>query len=233
MMKTTTVITKWVYAIVRITLIWWMANSPYAILLITAFAAEDEGQVGAILLLGIFLLPFVFMPGTIATFGIGKEFYNQGNEFPLFITFFKYYKREYINGLKFGGAFVCIMALLYIAYSYYSSLLGLLFGLIFIFFMVVAIFYFIVLLSILVDRANSFTGYFTVTTQLITRHPLLTISMIFKMLLTVCFSGMTMPSLLVFACPGIIVLLVMHFYKECLKREEERNPLIISESNIL
>lgn len=232
MLKATTVITNWVYAVVRITLVWWMANFPYLFLLLAAFTVTNEGQVGTILLLGLLLVPFVLMPGTIGALGIGREFFKHGNEFPLFSSFFKYYKREYMNGLKFGSIFVGIMGVLYVAYSYYSSLLGSLFGLVFMVFMCMAIFFFLILLTIVVDRVDGFTAYFNISRYFIGNNPLLLILLVFKIILTICFCGVVMPSLLVFVCPGIIVLLVTHFYMECLKREEERNTLITNESEI-
>jgi uncharacterized membrane protein YesL len=228
-MNTTTVITKWVYAVVRITLGWWIANIPYLFLIVLTFGVNNEGQAGALLVTGLILVPFVLMPGTIGALGIGREFFNHENEFPLISTFWKYYKRDYKNGMKVGGIFLGILGIFYTAYSYYSQLLGTVFGLVFIFFMAVAIFFFIILLTIIVDRTNSFTGYFRITAQLVSRHPVLMISMVFEVFLTVYLCGIFMPSLLIFVCPGIIVLLATHFYIQCLKQEVKKQTLIMNE----
>jgi uncharacterized membrane protein YesL len=230
MMKSTAVITKWVYAVIRITLVWWMANFPFLFLILAAFGVKDEGQFGTLVLTGLVLVPFVLVPGAMGALGVGRDTFKHENEFPLFSSFWKYYKREYLNGMKLGIVFMVTLCIFYMGYSYYSKLLGTTPGLVFILFIVVAVFFFIYLLTILVDRTNSLTGYFVVTAQLMSRHPVLIISFIFETFLVVYLCTTMMPSLLVFVVPGIIVLLATYFYHQCLKQEEKKDSLMTKES---
>ncbi|TCN19712.1 DUF624 domain-containing protein [Mesobacillus foraminis] len=229
MIKSTTFITKWVYAVVRITLMWWIANFPYLILIFASFGVENEGQIGTLMLTGLVFLPFIMVPSTIGTLGVAREFFKRENDFPLFLTYWKYVKREYVTGMKVGMVIMILMSLFYLQFSYYSMLLGTSSGLVFILFMFMAVFYFIFLLTILVDRSNSLIGYFKVTGQLMSRHPVLMISMMLESFLVIYLSAIFMPSLLIFGCPGIIVLLATHFYRECIRQEERKETLSIRE----
>jgi uncharacterized membrane protein YesL len=230
MMRSTTVITKWVYSVVRVTLVWWIANFPFLYLIFAAFGVKNGGQFGTLVLTGLALVPFVLVPGTIGALGVGRDTFKHENDFPLLSTFLKYYKREYVNGVKVGVVFMVTLSVFYMGYSYYSRLLGTTPGLVFILFIFAAIFYFIFLLTILVDRTNSMIGYFVVTAQLLSRHPVLMITLIIETLLVIYLCATMMPSLLVFVVPGIIVLLATHFYIQCLKQEEKKDSLITEES---
>jgi uncharacterized membrane protein YesL len=228
MMKSTTLITKYVYAVVRITMVWWMLNLPFLFLLFAIFGVKNEREVGTLVLTGLVLVPFILVPATLGALGVGRDFFKYENDFPLFSTFLKYFKREYVNGLKVGVIFIVILSIFYLGYSYYSKLLGTITGYVFILFMIVAHFFFIFLLTILVDRSFQFWGYLKVTAQLMSRHPVLMFSMMIEAVLIIYISAIFMPSLLIFVCPGIILLLATHFYRECLKQEEKKDTLITS-----
>lgn len=231
-MNVTLKLTKWVYAIVRITSVWWGANIPYLYLLFVAIGAESVEQIATLAITGWILVPFVLVPGAIAALGVSREFFrkeDEQKEISLFAAFWKYYKREYVNALKMGTVFMAVLGIFYMAYSFYSKLLGGISGFVFLLFIFIAIFYFIFLLTILIDRTDSFIGYFIVTAQLMCRHPVLIISMMFEAFLVIYLSAAFMPSLLLFVCPGVIGLLFTYFYKECLKQEEKKQAIMIKE----
>ncbi|WP_312097116.1 DUF624 domain-containing protein [Niallia sp.] len=232
-MNVMTKLTKWIYAIVRITIVWWVATIPYLYLLFSAIGAESVDQIGTLALTGWILIPFILVPGAIAALGVSREFLrseeDKPSDLPLYLLFWKYYKREYVNALKTGVVWMLVLAVFYMAYSYYSIVLGGISGFIFLLFIFIAIFYFIFLLTILIDRSDSFIGYFKVTAQLMCRHPILIISMVFEAFLVIYLSATFMPSLLLFVCPGIIALLFTHFYRECLKQEEKKQTLLMKE----
>lgn len=231
MIQATKFVTKWVYVVVRITLVFWMVNILYLYLIFLTMAAKNIEQIATFFLTGLVLVPFFLFPGAIGALGISREFFKKENDFPLFPTFWKYFKRDYTNAMKIGAIFTVIVSVFYISYAYYSRLLGTVHGLVFLFFIFIAIFYFAFLLPVIVDRQHHLRGYFHATTQLMVRHPLYMLTVIFEIFIVLYLSAKMMPSLLVFVCPGIISLLLNHFYITCIKREKEKNTLITTELN--
>ncbi|MCI1859600.1 MAG: DUF624 domain-containing protein [Sporolactobacillus sp.] len=226
MLKHTNIVTKWIYAVVRNTIVWWMAEVPYLLLMFVGIGAKSAGEIGTLVLAAVGLFPFVLMPGLLASLGVAREFYRNGNEFPLFSTFFHFYRREYKNAMKIGTIEAVLIAAFYTSYVYYSRIFGALIGMPFLLLLLLSLFFSLFLLALLADRQLPLIGYFQTAGLLMIRHPVLIVSMVFEIFLLFYLAIAYLPALLLFVCPGTTFLLVTHFYRECVKQEEEKGTLI-------
>lgn len=61
---------------------------------------------------------FGFMPATVALFRIQRKWMRGEKEIPLFTSFYKYYKEEFVSSNVIGLLFVPIIYILYVNYAF-------------------------------------------------------------------------------------------------------------------
>src|SRR5699024_6347341 len=89
---------QWVYAMIRISLIWLVFSFPYLLLYLGLLLAEDFNSVGGTLGLAILLAPFILIPAIVAMLGLCKNVLESLSGFDKsFKKYWKYYRRDYLK----------------------------------------------------------------------------------------------------------------------------------------
>lgn len=204
---------KWLYMILKLTGIWWLFNIPYAFLGLQLFVAPDITSVHTMVIIGIFLLPFVAVPATVATLAITRRYANGDDEFPFLKVYWNYYKREYRKSMLFGCLNATMLVVFYLALRYYTGLSSLL-AIVFYTLVIITPFFFLFVYSFLVDQELPLKAYLSNTLFLMLMHPFNTILMILDTVVIAFILWIVFPPLLIFIFPGLVALIVTYFFQK-------------------
>lgn len=217
--KHSLVVSKYVYAIIRGTLCFWLGNIPYIFLLLNLLLIENRAEINTLLVTGIVLIPIVLIPNLTACFNISREFMVKGNSnFPLFKTYFTTYKREYKRSAIIGLAYTLLLTVFLFSAWYYTALIGAI-GYIFILFIVFLTFMLLILLNFINDQFLTTKDYIKNSIYLTFNYPFLTITGLLEIGLVIYFSYNLLPSLLILIAPGAILLLITYLFRNLIKLE--------------
>lgn len=122
-------LTEWIMRLAYINVLW-LAFSIFSpvFLLLTLYAinpatAEQGFYFQTFMLMGI-VAPFTFFPATSAMFAIVRKFVQGVDDSPVFRTFFKGFKENYLKSMIAGIIFVVSCFMIYINYNFYLGQKG-------------------------------------------------------------------------------------------------------------
>lgn len=215
------VVTKYVYAIVRATICFWVGNIPYIFLLLNLFQAENTDEIGTLLITGVVLIPFILAPNVTACLAVTRKFLIQADSnFSLFRTYITTYKKEYKKSLLIGMGFAIILALFLFSWQYYTSILGTA-GNIFLVFSGLLSYVFLMVLNLINDQFLTIREYIQNSFFLTVAYPFLSLTGIVEVALIFYIMYLLSPSLLILVAPGTILLLTTYLFRNIMKLERE------------
>lgn len=124
-------ISEWIMRLSVINVLWVVCSFPFFYLVLAGLIAVSENpDVGmqSLTLIAI-VTPFTLFPATAATFTIARKWVTGDADVPLFKTYFRGYKENYLQSMLGGIFFILFYVILYVNYTFYlkqSSTLSLL-----------------------------------------------------------------------------------------------------------
>lgn len=222
MERQTSFITKWVYGMIRSSLIWLFFNLPIGYLVLNLLLAENFNEFATLMTTIYVLIPFVFSPGTVVALDCTRRFYREGSAYPLWKTAWKSYRKNWLISMKQGLIFCGGIFVLLAASRFYGQYFGGAGQMIPYFAMGILSLLFLFVLAYTADREETLVDYWKKSGLLIINHFLLFVFMSLEVLLTIYFTHF-FSFLLIFVAPGLVLLFVMHFYLETVKSEAFRD----------
>ncbi|WP_248924890.1 YesL family protein [Paenibacillus hamazuiensis] len=122
-------ISEWIMRLSVINVLWVICSIPVFLLMLVMLQAQDVNQFLSTLMLAAIVSPFTLFPATTAMFGVARKWLTGEEDAPLFKTFFRTYKENYVQSMLGGIIYVLIGAVLYTNFKFYgtqSSSLGIL-----------------------------------------------------------------------------------------------------------
>ncbi|UJF15603.1 DUF624 domain-containing protein [Jeotgalibaca sp. MA1X17-3] len=219
------VVTKYIYAIVRGTICFWLGNIPYIFLLLNLFQAENSDEIGTLLITGLALIPFILAPSITACLAVTRKFLIQeDSSFPLFRTFITTYKKEYKKSVEIGIGFAVILGLFLFSWQYYTRILGTA-GNIFLVFSGLLSYIFLMVLNLINDQFLSIRDYIRNSFYLTIGYPFLSLTGMIEVALVFYITYLLSPSLLILVTPGTILLLTTYLFRNLMKLEREKQQI--------
>lgn len=119
---------RWLYSILEVVsrylwvnLLWVLFNLPVWYFLMMLLFVQDQRQLlGMLVILGI-LIPLLFIPATTSVFAIVREWKVKEQVSPIMISFWRYYKENYIKSMLSGFLMVIVWGILWVDYFYFKS----------------------------------------------------------------------------------------------------------------
>lgn len=215
------VVTKYIYAIVRGTICFWLGNIPYIFLLLNLFQAENADEIWTLLITGLVLIPFILAPSITACLAVTRKFFIQeDSSFPLLLTFITAYKKEYKKSVAIGIGFAVSLGLFLLSWQYYTRILGTT-GNIFLVFSGLLSYMFLMVLNLINDQFLSIRDYIRNSFYLTIGYPFLSLTGMVEVALIFYITYLLSPSLLILVTPGTVLLLTTYLFRNLLKLEQE------------
>lgn len=210
-------ITSWTFALFKGTVAWLVTNFLYVALSTNFFVIKNLAEIKTLVVTFIFLIPFIFAPGMVATFSCVRHFFNEDKQYSLWKVLKKSYFSNYGMSFKLGCLYVLLLVSLYASYIYYGKwgVIGRIIPII-LFGIITIIFLFI--LAYVSDRFETLIGYIKKSIVIMINHPVLIIFMTLEFLSLIYFCHFNSALLLLIA-PGGSALIFMYFYQQCTEIE--------------
>lgn len=134
---------EWVMRLATINILWFICSLPVIVFAAISLVGKDmtTQDIYSSLFMVCVLSPFFFFPATAAMFTVTRKWVMGDLDVPLFRTYFKGYKENYLKSMLGGLFFIILIAVFIVNIRFYrgqSSLLGILWPL-FIVFLVLAV----------------------------------------------------------------------------------------------
>lgn len=133
-------ISEWIMRLSVINILWVICSFPFFYLVLAGLVATAENpEIGkqSLVLLAI-VAPFTLFPATGAMFTVARKWVTGDEDVPLFKTFFRGYKENYVQSMLGGLFFILMAVILYVNQTFYLKQ-GNVLGLLSIFFIVLMI----------------------------------------------------------------------------------------------
>ncbi|WP_235886140.1 YesL family protein [Paenibacillus cymbidii] len=122
-------ISEWIMRLSVTNILWVICSSPFFFLLLSMLispgVSEDGGVTSDIvkqwLLTLAIVAPFTLVPASAAMFSVVRKWVMGEEDVPLFKTFFRGYKQNYLQSMLGGLIFLAIAVILYINFLFYTS----------------------------------------------------------------------------------------------------------------
>ncbi|MFS1511982.1 YesL family protein [Chengkuizengella sp. SCS-71B] len=140
-------VSEWIMRFSVINLLWLLCSLPVVFFVLTSLLMEETSQVIMNFIIIAIISPFTLFPATAAMFVVVRKWLTGAEDAPLFKTYFKGYKENYLQSML-GGFFYCILFTVMIVnidfYNNYSNNLQFLsiFILILLVILIISLFYF-------------------------------------------------------------------------------------------
>jgi uncharacterized membrane protein YesL len=118
-------ISEWIMRLSVINVLWVVCAIPFFLAAVPMFVpAAGEGDIYfALLLMGV-LAPFTLFPSTAAMFSVARKWVTGDADVPLFKTFFRGYKTNYVQAMLGGLIYLLFAAILVANFKYYGNQAG-------------------------------------------------------------------------------------------------------------
>lgn len=117
---------EWVMRLSVINVLWVICSFPIFILALTMFISmqttEGAATVNPLIVAMVILAPFFLYPATAAMFTVARKWVTGDIEVPLFRTFFKGYRENYVQSMLGGLVFVLLFALMFMNFWFYQRM---------------------------------------------------------------------------------------------------------------
>jgi uncharacterized membrane protein YesL len=119
-------ISEWIMRISIINLLWVVCSAPFFFLILVVITSPEINvdmmkQIGMLISL---VSPFTLIPATAAMFSVARKWVMGDEDVPLFKTFFRGYKENYLQSMLGGIIFVLLGYVFYINYYFYGTQKG-------------------------------------------------------------------------------------------------------------
>ncbi|WP_159881331.1 YesL family protein [Paenibacillus puerhi] len=118
-------ISEWIMRLSVINVLWVICSIPFFLAAIPMFMPNiTEGDIYfAFLLMGV-LAPFTLFPATAAMFTVARKWVTGDEDVPLFKTFFRGYKSNYVQAMLGGLLYLVFAAVLVANFRFYGNQAG-------------------------------------------------------------------------------------------------------------
>lgn len=114
-------ICEWVMRLSVINVLWVLCSIPIFYFLIVLLNSQSLDQfIFTLIIMGV-LAPFTLFPATSAMFGVARKWVMGEEDAPLFKTFFRGYKENYVKSMLGGIIFALLIVLMIVNFQFYSS----------------------------------------------------------------------------------------------------------------
>ena len=117
-------ISEWIMRLSVTNVLWIVTAFPVFFFVLNLFVAQDEAQVQASLFAIAVLSPFTLFPSTSAMFALARKWVTGDGDVPLFKTFFRAYKENYVQSMIGGLIIVVLLAVLGFNLRFYMTQTG-------------------------------------------------------------------------------------------------------------
>ncbi|MVO98523.1 YesL family protein [Paenibacillus lutrae] len=115
-------ISEWVMRLSAINVLWIICSIPFFFFALTGLMSGDVNMLIQSIFPMAAVAPFTLFPATAAMYTVARKWVTGDEDVPLFKTFFKGYKENFVQSLVGGILFVLIGILLFVSYRFYSNL---------------------------------------------------------------------------------------------------------------
>ncbi|AEI40172.1 YesL family protein [Paenibacillus mucilaginosus] len=118
-------ISEWIMRLSVINVLWILCGIPFFMLGLILLQAGTTDQVLQTLILMAIVSPFTLFPSTAAMFSVARKWLTGDEDVPLFKTFFRSYKSNYVQAMLGGLLYVLFGVILYTNFRFYGNQTGL------------------------------------------------------------------------------------------------------------
>jgi uncharacterized membrane protein YesL len=119
-------ISEWIMRLSVINVLWVICALPFFVFGLSILQAESLDQLLSTLILLAVLSPFTLFPSTAAMYCVARKWLTGEEDAPLFKTFFRGYKENFVQSMLGGIIYTLIAVVLYTNFRYYGSQGGML-----------------------------------------------------------------------------------------------------------
>lgn len=178
-------ISEWIMRLSVTNVLWIICSIPFVFFLFAAiFLSQDESQIYPSLVLAAIVAPFTFFPATAALYAVVRKWVMGEVDVPLFKTFFRGYKENYLQSMIGGLLYTLLYVIMFVDYKVYLNELSS--------FQMLSYVFIGLIFLLFVSMFNFFSmmvHYHMKTFQLLKNAILITIGRPFRSLSTVIASG--------------------------------------------
>lgn len=116
-------ISEWIMRLSVINVLWIVCSFPFFYLVLAGLIAASENPdvgVQSLTLIAV-VTPFTLFPATAATFTIARKWVTGDADVPLFKTYFRGYKENYLQSMLGGIFFILFYVIVYVNYTFYMK----------------------------------------------------------------------------------------------------------------
>jgi uncharacterized membrane protein YesL len=163
-------LSEWIMRLSVINVLWLLVSIPFWFVMLNVFSADNTDQLKSTIIFLSILAPFTLFPATSAMFSVARKWVTGEVDVPLFKTFFRNYKQNYLQAMIGGIVYALLLGILIVDFQVYANKIA---GFSFVAYLFVFLF-FLVLVSLL--YFFSLLSHFQMkTTQLLKNAFVLTI----------------------------------------------------------
>lgn len=118
-------ICEWIYRFTVTNILWFVCSIPFlfvVLMSLTALNLEDLGPFYSSLILLAVVAPFTLFPANGGLFTVVRKWIMGEEDIPIFKTFFKGYKENYLQSVIGGILFVLLLGLFVLNYQFYLAM---------------------------------------------------------------------------------------------------------------
>lgn len=112
-------ISEWIMRLAVTNLLWIICSLPVAFLLLTSLMSKSAGEVYSWLVLALIVSPFTLFPATSAMFSVARKWVMGDVDVPLFKTFFRGYKQNYVQSMVGGILYALLFIIMVVDFRVY------------------------------------------------------------------------------------------------------------------
>lgn len=117
-------ISEWIMRLSVINVLWVICAIPFFFLGLVFLQSQSADQALQTLILMAVVAPFTIFPSTTAMFSVARKWLTGEEDVPLFKTFFRGYKDNFVQSLLGGLIYMLIGAILYTNFQFYGNQTG-------------------------------------------------------------------------------------------------------------
>jgi uncharacterized membrane protein YesL len=117
-------ISEWIMRLSVINVLWVICAIPFFLLGLMVLQVQSANQVLQIFFLMAIVAPFTLFPSTAAMFSVARKWLTGEEDAPLFKTFFRGYKENFLQSMLGGFIYMILAVILYTNFRFYGSQTG-------------------------------------------------------------------------------------------------------------
>ncbi|WP_010491415.1 YesL family protein [Paenibacillus elgii] len=117
-------ISEWIMRLSVINVLWVICAIPFFFLGLVFLQSQSADQALQTLILMAVVAPFTIFPSTTAMFSVARKWLTGEEDVPLFKTFFRGYKDNFVQSLLGSLIYILIGAILYTNFQFYGNQMG-------------------------------------------------------------------------------------------------------------